>query len=226
MGKINYHDKSADKKGLIRAVIADDHPVIIEGLRMFFREGNVIVVATAADGAEALKAIVEHKPDVALLDLFMPGMGAIDVIKVLHKTENSTKVLVLTATLDEEYLDEALDLGVSGYLLKDSVLDQVQEAILLAMDDKIYISPLLDKRLSKGKKSSKAAIDQKLALLSPAEKTVLSSLAERRTNKGVAAHLKISEKTVKNHRANICEKLGLTGSHALLEFAVRNSGSL
>jgi DNA-binding NarL/FixJ family response regulator len=207
---------------IITAVIADDHPMIIAGLRAFFEETDIQIVADAADGAQALAKILAHKPDVAVMDLSMPRMTAIDVLKEIRKKNLAVKVVVLTGTTDEAYLDEAVGLGVNGYVIKDNTMDELGNAIHLVMKGETYLSPVLSGKLLRKKHEFESSFGDSFSLLSSSEKRILEELAQNRSNKEIADNLHISTKTVKNHRAHICEKLNLKGSNALLHFVLQH----
>jgi len=210
----------------INVVIADDHAIILIGLRAYFEDTDIRIVAEAADGSMALAKILSHKPDVAILDLSMPKLTAIDVLKELREKGCEVKVIILTGTTEESSLNEAMELGAKGFLKKDSGMEEIHKAIHHVMEGKTYICPLLAGSLLRKKNDFESSIGLQLLLLTNAEREVLKNLIKNATNTEIAKELHKSVKTVKNHRAHICSKLGLKGSNALLNFAIQNRANL
>jgi DNA-binding NarL/FixJ family response regulator len=221
-GKINEAPKSKQ----INILIADDHPVVRTGLKALFSDDDIKVVAEAADGAEALEKIIAYKPDVAVLDLMMPKMTALDVLSKMDRSRGATKIIVLTGMNDERFLDEAIRGGANGYVCKDYNLGGIGLAIRSVMKGHTYVSPEISGKLLKRNIENESSDISALAFLSRSEIRVLGLIAENKTNREVADTLKVSPKTVKNHRARICKKLGLAGANALLHFAIQHRTSL
>ncbi len=209
----------------LRIIIADDHPIFRKGLRQVIESGSELnVVAEAEDGTTALSKIVELQPDVAILDVDMPGMNGIEIAKELQLRNLKTKIIVLTMYREEELFNEALDHGVIAYLLKDNAAKELLNAINAVMKNEYYICPMISSFLINRNVRSKQLETIKPALenLTPAEKQILRFIADSKTSKEIADDLHISFRTVENHRTNICNKLDLHGSHALLKFAFDN----
>jgi DNA-binding NarL/FixJ family response regulator len=211
----------------ITVLIADDHPLYRAGVRQVI-EGvpSMKVVAEVGDGEAALEAIEALKPDLAVLDIRMPRRSGLQVVREMHARSLATDVICLTMYDDEETFNEAMDLGVMGYVSKESAVDDVVAAIETVARGRHYISPsLMD--LMVGRRARKATREElPLNTLSPAERKVLKFIAESRTSKEIAEALFISQRTVDNHRAHISAKLGVHGSYSLLKFALENRNRL
>lgn len=211
----------------ISVLIADDHPLYRAGVRQVI-EGvpSMKVVAEVGDGEAALEAITSLKPDLAVLDIRMPRRSGLQVVRELHSRALTTDVICLTMYDDEETFNEAMDLGVMGYVSKESAVDDVVAAIETVARGRHYISPsLMD--LMVGRRARKGTREElPLHTLSPAERKVLKLIAESRTSKEIAEALFISQRTVENHRAHISAKLGVHGSYSLLKFALENRNKL
>jgi DNA-binding NarL/FixJ family response regulator len=206
----------------IRLLIADDHPLLTAGLRQVIAtDPRLEVVAEAADGAAALELLTAHQPDVAVLDIEMPQLTGFALLRQLRAQRISTAVVFLTMYRDEEMFNEAVDLGALGYVLKDSATTDIIGAIRAAAAGQPYISPAISAYLFNRAKRTATLVQQLPGLndLTPTERRVLKLIAENNTSKEIAAELFISYRTVENHRANICQKLNLKGSHSLLKFA-------
>ncbi len=209
----------------IKIFIADDHPIFRKGLRQVIESApHMNVVAEAEDGVTAFEHIETLQPDVAILDVDMPGMNGIEISKELHKRKLKTKVIILTMYKEELLFNEALDHGVLAYILKDNAAKELLRAINAVMKNEYYICPMISNYLINRNQRSKQLTKDKPALdnLTPAEKHILRLIAESKTSKEIADNLHVSFRTVENHRTNICNKLDLHGSHALLKFAFDN----
>ena len=209
----------------LKISIADDHPIFRKGLRQVIESGsNMNVVAEAEDGITAFEQIEKLQPDVAILDVDMPGMNGIEIAKELQKRNLKTKAIILTMYKEEALFNEALDHGVLAYILKDNAAKELISAINAVMKDEYYICPMISSYLINRNVRSKQLTKVKPALenLTPAEKQILRLIADSKTSKEIADDLHVSFRTVENHRTNICNKLDLHGSHALLKFAFDN----
>lgn len=207
---------------LIRLLIADDHPLLRAGLRQVIEtDARLQIVAEAEDGATALEQLVATQPDVAVLDIEMPQLTGFALLREMRAKRLPTAVVFLTMYRDEEMFNEALDLGALGYVLKDSATTDIVGAIRAAAAGQPYISPAISVFLFNRATRTNTLTKQLPGLndLTPTERRVLKLIAENNTSKEIAAELFISYRTVENHRANICQKLNLKGSHSLLKFA-------
>ena len=208
----------------IKLVIADDHSMIREGLKQLLElEGQFKVIAEASDGVECLEILSKEAPDVLLLDINMPNKNGLDVLKELNQSGNrKVKVLVLTVHNEVEYLIKAVELGVDGYVLKDSESSELKKAIMTILNGETYIQPDLIPMLNAKMISMENDYD-KIGSLTKRELDVLKNLAIGMYNKEIATKLEISERTVKNHVSNIFKKIGVSDRTQAAVFAIRNN---
>jgi DNA-binding NarL/FixJ family response regulator len=212
-------------KNQITIIIADDHPMFRSGVRQALeRHSDLKILAEAGDGSAALGLIKEHKPHVAVLDINMPKMSGLDVARAFSTEKDRPEMVLLTMFDDEEMLNEAMDLGVKAYLLKESASIDVGNAVHAVMEGRHFISPALtDKLLQRSKKHRDFnAGHPGIGKLSETERKVLKLISESRTSKEIADELFLSPKTVDNYRFKISEKLGVRGAYSLLKFAMEN----
>ena len=208
----------------IKLVIADDHSMIREGLKQLLElEGQFKVIAEASDGVECFEILSKEAPDVLLLDINMPNKNGLDVLKELNQSGNrKVKVLVLTVHNEVEYLIKAVELGVDGYVLKDSESSELKKAIITILNGETYIQPDLIPMLNAKMISMENDYD-KIDSLTKRELDVLKNLAIGMYNKEIATKLEISERTVKNHVSNIFKKIGVSDRTQAAVFAIRNN---
>lgn len=207
----------------VKIMIADDHSMVREGLKSLLElEGDIEVIAEAVDGLDCLEKLGEHKPDVLLLDINMPNMNGLDVLKELKARKSKVKVLMLTVHNETEYLMRAVDVGINGYVLKDSESAELKRAIFAVVDGETYIQPDLIPALN-AKRIERNKDEEKIEELTRRELEVLKLLAVGMYNKEVAEKLEISERTVKNHVSNIFKKLEVTDRTQAAVFAIRNN---
>ncbi len=212
-----------------RILIADDHPLIRKGLRqMIEAETNFEVVGEAADGRQSLSLILQHQPQIAILDVSMPDLGGFEVAGELRQRKLDVAVIFLTMHKDKNLFNKALDLGAKGYVLKDSALDEIVDALNAVAQGQPFVSAALSGYLVKRMDRIGLLAQQVPGLndLTATEKRVLRLIAQYKTSKEIAEELHIHYRTVDNHRTNISAKLGLQGSHALLKFAVEHQEEL
>ena len=216
-------------KNNITIVIAEDHPVFRRGLAMMIStDSQLNVLADAGSGDEAIELIKEHKPDVAILDVNMPVKTGFDVVRELQGFDLATSFVLLTMHKDEGLFNTALDLGVKGYLLKESAVEEIIAGIKAVAAGENFISPQLATFLfNRGRRSANLVKQQpSINDLTPTERRVLDLIAEEKTSREIAADLYISHRTVERHRENICTKLDIHGSNVLLKFAIAHKSEL
>ena len=207
----------------ISIMITDDHSMIREGLKSLLElDDDIKVIAEAVDGRDCLDKLDVYKPDVLLLDINMPNMNGLEVLKELKARKSKVKVLVLTVHNETEYLMKAVDIGINGYVLKDSESAELKKAIRAIMDGETYIQPSLIPALN-AKRLERNEEEEKIESLTRRELEVLKLLAIGMYNKEVAEKLEISERTVKNHVSNIFKKLEVTDRTQAAVFAIRNN---
>ena len=208
---------------MINVLIADDHSMIREGLKSLLElDGDIEVIAEAENGEECLQKLLSVKPDVLLLDINMPKMNGLEVLKTLKDAKSKVKVLVLTVHNETEYLMKAVEIGINGYVLKDSESAELKKAIFTIYDGENYIQPSLIPALN-SKMIEKNEDEIKLESLTKRELQVLKELAVGKFNRDIAKEMEISERTVKNHISSIFKKLDVTDRTQAAVFAIRNN---
>jgi DNA-binding NarL/FixJ family response regulator len=204
----------------IQIVIADDHPIFRRGLRMVIEaDPRLKVVAEADDGATALAEVKRLQPRVVVLDMDMPQLDGMAVARAIREQRLPIGIAFLTMHKDEATFNAALDLGVKGYVVKDSAANEIIGCIKAVAAGQSFISPVLSGHLL-NRHSPGAQQPSALNTLTQAERRVLHLIADGKLNNQIAEELFISVRTVEHHRSNICSKLGLNGKHALLTFAL------
>jgi DNA-binding NarL/FixJ family response regulator len=213
----------------IRVLVADDHPIVRRGLaQMLDADAQITVLAEAEDGEKALRLAEERRPDIILLDINLPGKDGFDVAAEIARKKLPVKVIFLTIHDEEELFNEAMDLGAHGYLLKESAIEDIIDAVKKVAAGHTYISSAITSHLVNRRRSAQqlAEASPGLAGLTAAERRILKMIAEHLTSKEIADQLCINYRTVENHRTNICRKLDIHGNNALLRFALRHKSEL
>ena len=206
----------------INLMIADDHIMIREGIKQLLEfDGDMKVVLETGDGEECLKLLENNNPDVLLLDINMPTKNGIEVLTEIRKNGSDLKVLMLTVHNEVEYLIKAIDIGVDGYILKDSESAELKKAIFGIMNGEKYIQPSLIPALN-ARLINKDEDKDKIEQLTKREMEVLAKVAKGMFNREIAVSLNISERTVKNHISNIFKKIQVSDRTQAAVFAIRN----
>jgi DNA-binding NarL/FixJ family response regulator len=216
-------------KKQISLLMADDHPVYRDGLRQIIgTDPALMILRETGNGAEVLPLARELKPDIAILDMDMPGLNGLDIARARRKERLTFEIIFVTMYREEDMFHEAMDLGARGYVLKESAAADILQGIHAVAAGQHYISPTLSGMLvarsarSAGLQRETSSLD----VLTPAELRILRLIASDKTSKEIAEELGLSPRTVENHRTNMSAKLGLQGSHSLLKFAFQHKARL
>jgi DNA-binding NarL/FixJ family response regulator len=204
---------------VIRVLIADDHGIVRSGLRMLIeRQGDMTVVAEASDGLEALQMTQAEHPDVAVLDVSMPRMTGLQAAREIRAHSPDTRVLLLSMHDDERYFFEGLEAGAAGYVFKRAADTDLIEAVHTVAAGRTFLSDDAQLALMGEWKAGRAEPEDPLT---PRELEVVKLIAEAFTNRQIAEILKVSEKTVESHRANVLSKLGMRDRVELARYAIK-----
>lgn len=206
----------------ISIMISDDHALIREGLKQLLEfDGDISVIEEAANGEECIDKVVRYNPDVLLLDINMPKMNGIEVLENIRDRGLNQKVIILTVHNEVEYMLKAMDLGVNGYILKDSCSREIKQAIYSVIKGEVFIQkelvPVLNSKLLK------RDIDkEKIKSLTNRELEILKLVSYGKSNKDLASDLNISERTVKNHLSSLFKKIDVEDRTQAAVFAIKN----
>lgn len=201
---------------MIRVLIADDHSVVRQGLRMFLSlDPEIDIVGEATTGEEALQLAREHRPDVVLMDLLMPGMGGVAATRAMRAEMPDIEVIALTSVLEDAAVTGAIRAGAIGYVLKNTEADELRQAIKSAAAGQVHLSPEAAARLVR-----EVQIPGSPEALTERETAVLRLVAKGQANKQVARELGVGEQTVKTHVSNILGKLQLQSRTQAALYAV------
>ncbi len=213
----------------IRIVIADDHPIVRKGLRQVIEEEpDLRVVAEAGDGETSLALIQKLQPQVAVLDLDMPRLDGFAVAERIRKSNLRVEIIFLTIHSEVDLLHRAIELGGSGYIVKDSALVEIVSGVRSVAAGRPFVSPSMTSALLQRRTRAQAleATTPGLGDLTPSERRILSMIAVGKPTNVIAAELHIHQRTVETHRASICHKLQLSGANSLLRFALEHRSEL
>lgn len=201
-------------------IIADDHPVTLAGMEAYVKKLGHQVLGTYDNGISAYNNIVLEKPDFAILDLSMPSMNGLEVLEKVRLQNKTIKIIIYTMYTETTLFDKAVKLGVNGYILKEFAMQELETCLEALVFKKEWFSPRLNESLVFKETDT---IQEKILVLTPAERKILSLIAQEKSSKEIADLLFISEKTVENHRSNIIKKLNLSNQkNALLIWAIQN----
>jgi len=208
--------------GRVRVLLADDHTLVRKGLvSLLLESGECEVVAEAADGLEAVEKAQASRPDVAILDLSMPRLPGLEAVRRIHEALPQTRVLVLTAHEEEEYILPIVRAGASGYLIKDSAVAELLAAVRALHAGHGYFGPQAARVLAEQYRHPDRATDDPYGQLTPREREVFHLVIEGKTTKETARALGISVKTADNHRYRLMDKLGVHNTAELVRYAAR-----
>lgn len=216
-------------KDRVRVIIVDDHPLFRAGLRQVIAaDSRFELIAETEDGNAALELIQKQKPEVAVIDINLPGLSGLEIARRLHFLRGPTRLIILTMHKEEETVNRALDFGVSGFVLKENAEEEILKALVAVSGGAHYLSPTISGYLVRRRQQAQTLAAQKPGIdsLTKAELRILRLISQKKTSREIATELFISPRTVEAHRANISAKLGLHGSHSLLQFALENRSAL
>ena len=213
----------------VNILIVDDHPIFRRGLHNIIElESNMKVVGEASDGESALEFLKNHNADVAILDLDMPKLNGLEFAQIVNKRKIPIEIIILTMHKEEQLFNRAMNLGVRGFISKENAANEIAEGIRAVMSGQHYICSMFSNYLIRRREQQlgRPVHASGLDLLTTTERILLKLIAENLSSKEIAERLSISPKTVDNHRTNICTKLNIHGSHALLRFLLENKSLL
>lgn len=204
-----------------RILLAEDHTLVRAGIRSLLgRLERMEVVAEASDGREAVRLARQHKPDLVLMDIAMSGLNGLEATRRIRAAAPEVRVLILSMHANEQYVQQALKAGASGYLLKDAATEELDLAVQAALRDQTYLSPRISRHLVDGylnRDEEEAPLDR----LTPRQREILQLVAEGRSTRDIAECLHVSVKTVETHRAQLMERLDIHDVPGLVRFAIR-----
>jgi two-component system response regulator NreC len=202
----------------IRVVLADDHILVRQGLKSLLEREEFKVVAEASDGQEAVRHVESLHPDIAIMDISMPMLNGLDAARELSRSCPKTKTILLTQHDEDQYVSEALEAGVKGYVLKSQAASDLVQAIQQVSRGQVYLSPGVSRAVMEAYRSKS---ERPADPLSARERQVLQLIAEGKSTKDVASLLGISVKTVESHRSRLMQKLDIHEIATLVRYAVR-----
>lgn len=204
----------------MKILIADDHPFTLQGTKSFVESYGYTVQDTSSNGISALNLITLHRPDIAILDINMPGLDGLDVARKIQELRLKTKVILLTMHKEMTIFKKANEYGIYGYILKEHAQTELEKCLQEVTKGNKYISEFLEEDLITNSKSNFG----ELTNLSLSERKILELVAQQKTSKQIAEVLFLSEKTVEGHRSKIIEKLGLPKEkNILLKWAIQQN---
>lgn len=206
---------------VLRVALADDHPIVLAGMRALLQQApEIVLVGEATSGPEALRLVGGSRPDIAVIDISLPGLGGVELAQRLALDCPGVRVLVLTVHEDRAYVQQMLQAGARGYVLKRSAAEELVRAIRAVAAGGVFLDPAVAGKALSGE-NERGAGPNGDAALSQREEAVLRSVARGLTNKEIAARLGISVKTVETYRARAAEKLGLRSRADIVRLGAR-----
>jgi len=202
----------------IRVVLADDHLLVRQGVRMLLERERFDVVGEAADGLEAIRLTQQHQPDILILDLAMPTLNGIGAVGEIARVSPRTKSILLTMHTEEHYILQALRAGVKGCVWKSQAAEQLLQAIRDVCSGGVYLSPMVSGAVVQAFLAKSEVPDDPLT---PREHQVLQLIAEGKTTKEIAVILSVTVKTAESHRTKLMEKLDIHSAAGLVRYAIR-----
>jgi two-component system, NarL family, response regulator NreC len=202
----------------IRVLLADDHELVRDGIKITLESNGLTIVGEASEGREAVKMARDLKPDVAVFDVSMPGLNGVDAARLAIKETPGLKIVLLTVHTENEYVDEALKAGVSGYVLKKQATADLVRAIEQVSLGNIYLSPGISRAVMEAFRSGTQLASR---TLTAREREVLQLIAEGKTTKEIGGVLGISVKTAETHRSRVMDKLEIRDTAGLVRYAIR-----
>jgi DNA-binding NarL/FixJ family response regulator len=200
----------------VRIILVDDHLLVRAGIRALLESlPGYQVTAECADGLQAIEEIERHRPDVVLLDIAMPGLSGIEVARLVRRSNPALRVLILSSIDRREIVEQALEAGANGYLLKDFILDELQQALLAVMADQPFLSPKISSLPSPDSSARGGTLTAR-------QTEILRLVANGHTTKEIARELGISPKTVEFHRGRLMQRIGVNDVTGLTRFAFQN----
>jgi len=199
-------------------ILADDHTLVLEGFRRLL-ETHCELLATVGDGQALLQAVARHRPDIVILDISMPVMNGIEAARALKSKYPALKLVFVTMHADPAYIRAAFQTGASGYILKQSLGDELPQALHTVLQGQIYVTPLIAKEVVDGMLHSDT---RPLVELTARQQEVLQLIVDGLSAKDIAAKLSISHRTVEFHKAQLMQQLDLHSTVELIKFALTN----
>lgn len=204
----------------MKILIADDHPFTLLGTKSYVESFGYRVIDTCSNGVSAFNMIHLHNPDIAILDINMPGLDGLDVAKKIQESKLKTKVILLTMHKEKTIYNKATEYGVFGYILKEHAQNELEKCLIEVSNGKRYFSDYLEDDLLRNKIDDANPLENLLL----SERKIVELIAQQKTSKQIAELLFLSEKTVEGHRTRIIEKMGLPKvKNALLMWAIQNA---
>jgi DNA-binding NarL/FixJ family response regulator len=207
---------------LIRLILVDDHTLVREGIRSLLESlEGIEIVGDAADGTEALGLMARQKPDLALLDISMPGLNGLEATTRAAKEHPRTRVIMLSMHADDEFIHRAFQAGAAGYLLKNAGLHELELAVRAVARGEAWISPAVSNKVIATYGGAGKRAESSSGPLTSRQREILQLIAEGFSSKAIAERLDLSVKTVETHRTRLMDRLGIHGLAGLVRYAIR-----